>query len=307
MNNPFALAYPDNQAASNRPGNQPAYTYPAQQHFCKSFPAHRDPKLTPPITKQPLVFDVSRPPYAFPVAYPPQNGPTVALPTSFPTIPSRPPSSLYPRLRPSSIDQDVDIDALVSSFARLTISDRSPRVVSRRVATPGLTIPTLSSANKHPRTPLLRSSPKVAPSVSRPAMPVLTVSSPVQYRSPPPTAASRKHYADDAWPYRRKTSLPHRTTASPRRSSPIDCPFVSKSRTPSLVSDSGSEPSSPESQSSPTAPLRGPCYSETLGNKIHNSPPSNLVADHDFAQWWSPEFVNPSSWTDPFGFEDQNH
>ena len=169
-------------------------------------------------------------------------------------------------------------------------------------------LPVLSPTTKRHRLPLLRTLSKVVPPPSRPAIPMLTVPIPISHLSPPPTTSPRKHQANDSQSCRRKSSLPRRRPSiTPEISSPIDCPFVSKSRTPSLISDSGSEPSSPESQPSLNVPLRGSRYPVVLETDVHGHRPLDTIVGLDFATFWNPGCTKPPSQKNLFDFGDRNH
>ena len=240
--------------------------------------------------KQSFTFDAPRPSYAFPATYPPQTRPAATLSISFPAVPLIPPAGL----RPSRTGEDADINALVSTFARLTISDQSSHMTTRQVQTARPTLPVLSPTNKRRRTSLLRTSPNVVPPAPRPAVPMLTVPAPTVDHSSSPTMQCCKNQAGVTSPCKKKATLPRRRPSTrPKRSSPIDCPFISKSRTPSLISDSGSEPSSPEQQPSPAELLGSFDYPAVLETETHSTHPLDIATDFDFSHFWTPAYRKP--------------
>ena len=229
--------------------------------------------------QKPVPFDSVSPPHAFPHVYPPSVPP---VPISFVKHISLLERSS--RREPRAVSDD-DLDACIDALSRLSLGQPSPRSGGSRKP---------SKTDPKPRSrPHTASKPKatfqLSPSRPRLASPTLDTSTAVPHKPLPkhaplhtsPANSIRTQNIDIPRSNRRKTcSIPYRRPTIHPPTSPESPESVSFSpsihRTPSLVSDHGSEASSP---STPPDFSSMPVYAPSLDYKNTFPEPTFLFGD----------------------------
>ena len=208
-------------------------------YFCEGSLSHYS-------SKKPCPFNATSPSHAFPHAYPPPVRPgSITFVTHIP-LPGRGSG------REPTTKFDLDLEACVTAFTRLSLGPPSHKM------DPGM-LPN-TPHNARPRTHLtskLKSKSRLSPSLPRLVSPALDTSVAVSHRPhpkhpspyPSPITIPRSQNIDIPRSARRKVCpIPYQRPAGRSSTSP-ESPESSFSRTirrtPSLVSDHGSEASSP--------------------------------------------------------------
>jgi hypothetical protein len=198
--------------------------------------------------QKPIPFDTTSPPHAFPRAYPPPVRPEVIpFVTHIPLLERR------TKLEPKTTS-DCDLDACIDTLSRLSLGPPSPR----RKSTSKLSKPVSKPRSRTHATPGPKPTSQLSPSRPRLVSPMVDTSVAVPHKplpkhitsSPPPSNIPRTQNIDIPRSDRRKIcSIPYRRPTlhlSTSPESPSSSSFSrSIHRTPSLVSDHGSEASSP--------------------------------------------------------------
>lgn len=213
-------------------------------------------------------FDTINPPHTFPQPYPPTVRPESVSFVTYMPLPER-----VPKSEPQAIS-DNDLEECIAAFSRLSLAPPSPK--RRDSRKPSIVVP-----SPRPRTPAIQS-PKLisrlSPSHPRLVSPALDTFVAVSHKhlsknTPShlfPMSTPRAQNIDIPRHNRRKVcSIPYRRPTNNLPTPPESPPSPSFSRvicrTPSLISDHGSEASSPSTPPefpsipipTPTTPRKG--------------------------------------------------
>lgn len=242
MKNTTTPSEPSYKCTFELPSKQENAPAPVSTIPLRSYNPHLT--YTQPLQK-PCPFSTTSPSHAFPRAYPPPVRPeTISLVTHIPLL------ERGPRCKPRTISGS-DLDACINAFSRLSLGPLSPSQGPRK---PSRTAP---KSRSRPHTSSPRSTSQLSPSRPRLVSPTLDTSVAVSHKPlpnhtsshPSPTNSHRTQNIDIPRSNRRKVcSIPYQRPTIPSSSpeSPSSPSFPrSIHRTPSLISDHGSEASSP--------------------------------------------------------------
>lgn len=214
------------------------------------------------LLQKPILSSTTSPPHAFPRSYPPQVRPE---PISFVThLPLLARSGCEPRTI-----SDEDLDACIDALSQLSLGPSSPQ--SKSSHKPSKIVSKSRSRTYTTSNPKLTS--QLSPSRPRLVSPILDTSVAVSHKLlpkhapsyPSPPTISRTHNIDIPRSDRRRVcSIPYRRPTIQPSTSPESLPSsLSRGihRTPSLVSDHGSEASSPSTPPDfPFIPIPSPTF-----------------------------------------------
>ena len=245
-------------------------------------------------TQDSTPFNATSPSHAFPQLYPPPARPELV---TFVTHSSRNEKGF--RYQPKAVS-DSDLDACITALSQLSLGPPSPQSRSFRKSSRAGS--KLQSRNHATSTPRL--TPRLSPSRPRLVSPAVDTSVAVSHKTPPKNTPShlpttnmpRTKNIDIPLSNRRKVcSIPYRRPAIHQSASPESPSSFSQSirRTPSLVSDHGSEASSPSTP--PDFPsMLMPVPPSTLARKDSFpesvSPLELLLVSHSESGWQDIDF-----------------
>lgn len=233
------------------------------------------------ILQKPSPFSTISPPHAFPHAYPPQVWPeSITFVTQMPLLKRG-------SERDQGVTSDCDIETCILALGRLSLESPPP---SRGSGKPSKTV--LKPPSHTHTTPCLKLTSQLSPSRPRLVSPMLDTSVAVSHKSSPennprhssPINIPRTKNVDIPRSNRRKVcSIPYRRPRIHSSASPESPPPFSRTirRTPSLISDHGSEASSPSTPPDfPSMPIPAPTFARKASFPEATSPSEHSPVRH---------------------------